>query len=349
MDLEAVFATAGTNIGLQIWRVENYKLNPIEKKFYGTFYCGDCYLIMNTILEKADIDLHFWIGSDSTQDEYGAAAVIAAQMDQALDDVPKQYRETEGNESETMSSYFEATGGIKYKSGGVASGAHHVVSNADDNVRILRLKGIRNKIKAKEVKFEWASVTNDDVYVIEIGSDIYRWKGSKANIFEWLESNKVATSIRDNEQNGRGEIFILNEGDDWPEAVTQALGEAPSSFPAGISDKQAAAGSSAQPKLYKISTDTGTLEVTCVHSGPGKPARSIMETDDCYLLDDGANGTLYVWKGRTSELQEKRCAMKSALKFIDEKGYDARKTSIEVYPQNYESGVFKNHFDWSNI
>jgi len=339
-----VFDSCGQEPGLEIWRVEDYKLNPIPKALHGSFYTGDSYLILHTSKAasgKLVFNLHFWIGSESSQDEYGAAAIIAAQMDEAKNDEPVQFREVEGVESAVMASYFEATGGIQYKCGGKASGANHVVTNEDDNKRILRVKGVRNKIKSKEVAFSWDSVTSDDVYIFEIGADLYRWRGAEANMFEWMESNKLANSIRDNEQNGRGEIISVEAGDSWPSAVIAALGPAPDSFEAsGVSDK--ANDSDVKAKLYKVSNDSGTLEVTEVEC-EGKPAKDVLETDDCYILDNGANGAIYVWKGSTSEVSEKRLAMRSAMKFIRDKNYD-NKTAIEVYPEGCESEMFLQFF-----
>lgn len=52
------------------------------------------------------VDLHYWIGKDSTQDEQGAAAMYVTQLDTALRGNPVQHREVQGHESETFQSYF---------------------------------------------------------------------------------------------------------------------------------------------------------------------------------------------------------------------------------------------------
>lgn len=52
------------------------------------------------------VDLHYWIGKDSSQDEQGAAALYVTQMDNALRGNPVQHREVQGHESETFQSYF---------------------------------------------------------------------------------------------------------------------------------------------------------------------------------------------------------------------------------------------------
>lgn len=52
------------------------------------------------------VDLHYWIGKDSSQDEQGAAALYVTQLDNALRGNPVQHREVQGHESETFQSYF---------------------------------------------------------------------------------------------------------------------------------------------------------------------------------------------------------------------------------------------------
>ena len=52
-------------------------------------------------------NLHFWIGQESTQDEYGAAAYKTVELDTYLEDKPIQHREVQGFESKIFKSYFE--------------------------------------------------------------------------------------------------------------------------------------------------------------------------------------------------------------------------------------------------
>ena len=75
-------------------------------------------------------DLHYWIGSKSSQDEYGAVAIYAAQCDEALGGIPVQYREVEGHESLKFLALFED---IIVKCGGADSG----FENAEPNIETI--------------------------------------------------------------------------------------------------------------------------------------------------------------------------------------------------------------------
>lgn len=48
--------------------------------------------------------------------------------------------------------------------------------------------------------------------------------------------------------------------------------------------------------LYHVSSDTGTLVVKKIADAPFK--QEMLDTGDCYILDNGANGALFVWKGK---------------------------------------------------
>lgn len=348
--LQEIYETCGQEMGLEVWRVEDFELVAVDKKYHGSFYTGDSYVVLYTYekedehgtMEKAQ-NLHFWIGSESSQDEYGSAAIIVTQMDTVAGDLPVQYRETEGHESATFREYFKK---IEYKSGGVASGFSHCETNSDDNKRLLRIKGKGAKVSCKEVPFSYDSFTTDDVYIIEVGSDIYRWKGAKSSMFEWLESQHVANEIRDNEQAGRGEVHEVEERPGYmPIPVKEALGgDPPMEFPETGAKAEEKASSEAKASLYKVSNDTGDLEVTEVATAPGIPV-DILETDDCYVLDCSESGSVFVWKGKTAAGEEKNKAMKTAIGFVQKQRGGSKTCSIQVFPQGAEPMLFKDQFE----
>ncbi len=69
---------------------------PWPHKQYGRFYSGDSYIVLHTFKNKASAalqwDVHFWVGSKSSQDEYGTAAYKSVELDDYLGGGPTIYR-----------------------------------------------------------------------------------------------------------------------------------------------------------------------------------------------------------------------------------------------------------------
>ena len=70
------------------------------------------------------LEIHYWLGSESSIDEQGAAALWTIQLDDHFNGDPVQYRECQGSESTQFMSYFRH--GITYRIGGFPSAFHHV-------------------------------------------------------------------------------------------------------------------------------------------------------------------------------------------------------------------------------
>lgn len=51
--------------------------------------------------------IHFWLGSKATPDKSGNVAYKVIELDNYLDNVSTQYRETQENESARFMSYFK--------------------------------------------------------------------------------------------------------------------------------------------------------------------------------------------------------------------------------------------------
>uniref|UniRef100_A0A8C6U163 Scinderin like b n=1 Tax=Neogobius melanostomus TaxID=47308 RepID=A0A8C6U163_9GOBI len=306
------FETAGKQAGLQIWRIENFDLKPVPKACHGSFYIGDAYLLLHTINPKI-YNIHMWLGNECSQDESGSAAILAGQLDDFLGGGPVQHREVQGSESTTFQGYFKT--GLTYKKGGMASGFQHVVTNSADVKRLLHVKG-RRIVRATEVELTWNSFNKGDCFILDLGKDIYQWCGSECNRYERLKASEVAIGIRDNERNGRAKLHLLEEG------------EEPEDF-------------------NKISDASGSMKVTTVaSSSPFKQA--MLSPEECYILDNGVDGYIFVWKGPKANMSERKTAMSSGQTFIRDKGYST-KTQVQVLPGGAETTLFKQFFgDWKD-
>uniref|UniRef100_A0A669B2E3 Scinderin like a n=1 Tax=Oreochromis niloticus TaxID=8128 RepID=A0A669B2E3_ORENI len=331
------FETAGKKPGLQVWRVENMDLKPVPPALYGDFFTGDAYILLYTT-KAPSYNVHSWIGDEASQDESGAAAIFITQLDDHLHGAAIQYNEFQNRESTTFLGYFKS--GIKYKKGGVASGFKHVVTNNVDVKRLLHLKG-RRPVRATEEDLSWQSFNKGDCFIIDLGKNIYCWFGSEANHFEKLKTAQMARDIRDNERNGRGEVHTIDEGKE-PEDVTKVLGPKPD-LPPGSSDTDVEKTNRNKASLYLISDAAGAMKTSLVaDKNPFK--QDMLNQNDCYILDNGVDNNIFVWKGQKANKEERKAAKAAADKFIADKNYSSKTQVMLALPAGSEPTMFKQFF-----
>lgn len=342
--MEVTFRAVTKNPGIIIWRIEKMELVPVPEKSYGNFFEGDCYILLYTqkVHSAVSYEIHYWIGSESSQDEQGAAAVYTVQLDEYLGSTPIQHREVQGYESDTFRGYFKQ--GIIYKKGGVASGMRHVETNSYDVKRLLQVKG-RKRVAAKEVEMCWESFNNGDVFLLDLGTTIVQWNGPNSNKQEKLKAMLLAKDIRDKERGGRAEIRLV-EGDSEDasprvmELIKEVLGERTCTLIDGTPDETADQEQKSQLTLYHVSDADGQMKMTEVATRP--LVQDLLNHDDCYILDQGG-AKVFVWKGKKANKAEKQAAMSRALEFIKTKNYPPS-TNVETVNDGAESALFKQLF-----
>ncbi|XP_020894746.1 gelsolin-like protein 1, partial [Exaiptasia diaphana] len=213
---EPAWEGAGQKPGLQIWRIVNFKVEHWPKEQYGKFFNGDSYIILNTYKDPNGdellYDVHFWIGAQSTQDEYGTAAYKTVELDTLLDDKPVQHRQVQGFETDLFKSYFKR---IQILHGGAESG-FKAVGPEKYNTRLLEVKIETINGKKKEMVCEKpmkkSSMNNGDVYIIDKGLHIIMWCGQDASPFERNKGKEVAMAL-DEERNGKAKVEVLDDQD----------------------------------------------------------------------------------------------------------------------------------------
>uniref|UniRef100_A0A4W5RSG0 Gelsolin n=1 Tax=Hucho hucho TaxID=62062 RepID=A0A4W5RSG0_9TELE len=317
------FEKAGQQAGLQVWRIEKFDLVAVPKNLYGSFYTGDAYLILNTIKQRSgnlQYDLHFWLGDFCTQDESGAAAIFTVQMDDYLGGKPIQYREVQGHESKVLLGYFKA--GLKYLKGGVASGFKHVVTNEVVMQRVLQVKG-RRVVRATEVPVSWDSFNQGDCFILDLGSEIYQWCGSQSNHFEKLKATQVAKGIRDSERSGRARVYEDGQTVQGGNTGNNLLKPRPTGL---------------DPEDF-----SHTHMAMSMVAAENPFSQSALESSDCFILDHGSDGKIFIWKGKEANLEERKAAMKAADEFIKKMGYP-KHTQVQIMPEMGETPLFKQFF-----
>src|SRR3989338_3674694 len=173
---EPQWVGAGKEPGLQIWRIEQFVVKPWPEEDYGQFHAGDTYIVLHTYHKHPQTtalawDIYFWIGNESSQDEYGTAAYKTVELDDFLGGGPIEHREVQGFESQSFLSLFPG-GMIQILAGGVESGFHHVAPE-EYQPRLMHLKGTMGKVRVTQVPLACSSLNSGDVFILDAGLKIW--------------------------------------------------------------------------------------------------------------------------------------------------------------------------------
>lgn len=346
---DPVFKGCGQKVGLEIFRIEQLKVvkRPTNEKCYtGSFHSGDSYIVLQTKMRNDAFERHiyYWIGKESSQDEYGCCAYKTVELDTYLGGEPVQHREVQGHESAEFQSLFPA---VQYLAGGVATGFKHVDKDAF-TTRLLQVKGRRN-IRVNQVEMSPKSMNTGDCFVLDAGRLIFQWNGSESSSAERMKTLEITRKIRDEERSGQAVIHVLEDGKS--DAATEKLfwekmGCAKTvirNSASGISDEEFSRKGADAVFLYHVSDASGKLAITPVTARP--LTKDMLNSSDCYVLDVvGSN--LFAWVGKGATNNEKITASKMALDFIKSKGYP-QWTPFTRVVENGETPLFKQNFkDW---
>lgn len=329
---EEAWKGAGKQLGIQVWRIEKFEVKHWPKEQYGKFYDGDSYIVLHTYKESEDaekfsFDVFFWIGSESSQDEYGTAAYKTVELDDYLGGDPIQHREIQGHESKLFLELFPAFEVLK---GGVDSGFNHVEPK-EYKPRLLHVKGKKN-IVVRQVDMAADSVNEGDVFILDDGLMLYQWNGKKASI---MEKNKGAELCRniDSERSGKPEVLVIDQGDRDEKKFWEFLGGKPAKINDAVPDTVV----KGEKKLFKLSDADGSLKFTELP----KVSLDLLDGDDVFILD--AVSEVFVWVGKGSSKAEKKNAMGYATDYLFKNNRD-KFLPITRIPQGGESAHFKSFF-----
>ncbi|XP_075989889.1 gelsolin-like [Anticarsia gemmatalis] len=339
------FANAGRQAGVEIWRIENFDPVPVAAKDFGKFYKGDSYIVLKTTADKRNNlswNIHYWIGSESTQDESGAAAILTVGLDDKFNGAAVQHRETLGHESQQFIGYFSSP--LQYLNGGHSSGFNHVVTNAGAEKRLFQVKGKRN-VRVRQVDPLISSMNKGDCFVLDLDQTIYLYVGASAKIVEKMKAISFANQVRDQDHSGRGRVEIIDQysSDVDVDKFFTALGSgAKDSVPeesAGGDDQAFERSEESSVILSEVSDSSGTAKITAL----SKPYRQEqLKPQETYILDT-VSGSIYVWIGKQSTEREKTEAMTKAQQYLTAKNYPSW-VHVARVPQGTEPAAFKQYF-----
>jgi len=337
------FEGAGKAFGLQIWRIENFEPVPYDENLYGRFNEGDSYIVLRTFDKggRLSFNVHFWLGSETTQDESGSAAILAVELDDSLDGVPVQYREVQEAESQLFLSYFAK--GVRYLPGGVKSGFKHYDPDQVEK-RLFMVKGKKN-VQVKEVLVDISSINNSDAFILDCGKnhDILVYLPPKARKMEQFRATQVANEIRDEDHAGHAEVVVIDQYAGNQGKFFEALGSGSlEDVKEGADDDEDEDKENAREiKLFKVhSEEGGDTEIEEITERPLR--QDMLDSQDAFILAGGTDG-LFAWVGKGSNKEERLSVMKASEKYIKDNEW-SKKTRVTRVMEDLETAMFKQFF-----
>lgn len=303
---EPAWQGSGQKTGLQIWRIVKFKVTDWAKDSYGEFYDGDSYILLNTYKEGDSdellYDVHFWIGKYSTQDEYGTAAYKTVELDTLLDDKPVQHREVQGHESKLFKSYFKSMTILK---GGADTGFRRVMPE-EYRTRLLKFCGLKKQIEVKEVQAHKSKLNSEDVFIIDMGLQIYQFNGKTANKDEKFKAIQYVQQLK-SDRGGKVKCEVLDERDcSLDDREFDCLTD-------GEEDDDDDADDSGPVKMLRLSDASGHIEFTEVAEG-ADISKDRLDSNDVFIVDGVTH--LFVWTGNKASIDERRNAMSYAHRYL---------------------------------
>eukprot|EP00931_Biecheleriopsis_adriatica_P071575 TRINITY_DN45459_c0_g1_i1.p1 TRINITY_DN45459_c0_g1~~TRINITY_DN45459_c0_g1_i1.p1 ORF type:complete len:375 (+),score=61.55 TRINITY_DN45459_c0_g1_i1:44-1168(+) len=313
---ESAWQTAGTAVGLEIWRIEKFQVVPVAARDFGSFHKGDSYIILSTTKRpyslKFSWDIFFWLGSSTSQDEQGTAAYKTVELDDHLGGEAHQHRETEGHESKEFLSLFKQ---IHYLEGGVDSGFHHVGPQAYVSrlLQVRRSKGRNMATRVLEVPLTWKSLNHGDSFVLDAGTLAYVWRGRDSSPFE---KNMAATTAENLENERSGCCKAVDFSTDHVRFWSLLGGSPDVSSQVKSADEQTVLNTeTGEGILLKLASNAGTLLLTEV--ARQKISHAMLESAHTFILD--AISELYVWIGKGTDSAARYEAMPTAMSYLSSK------------------------------
>lgn len=203
----------------QVYRVKDFDLHEVDSKDYGTFFTGDCYLIVYKSKNTAIV--YYWIGNEASVDERGTAALKTIEIDdKQFNGSAVQIRVVEGKEPPHFTALFD--GKMVVFKGGFQSGFRQTDQDSDNemangNNYLLQVRGTNKYVtRAIEVECKASSLNSNDVFVLQSTKAVYIWAGKGSTGDEREMAKQLASRSAAKEQN------LVSEGsekDDFWDAI----------------------------------------------------------------------------------------------------------------------------------
>jgi hypothetical protein len=236
-------------------------------------------------------------------------------------------------------SLFKA--GIFYLEGGVDSGFKHVEPKTYEK-KLYIIKGKRYP-RVWTLEAKGTSLNEGDVFILDMGMKLFFWPGMECNVNEKVKGMEILINIKNAERGGHPVPLYPRDDSSCEAEFWAELGGKPDQINAAVPDEGVEGGDSSASLsygLFKVSNESGTLEITEVTERPLR--KDHLDTNDTFILE--LNDMIFVWVGKGSNLEEKKNGMKFAKDFIEQKG-KPKNTRISRIPEFGEDVHFKSFFN----
>ncbi|XP_062972824.1 villin-1 [Elgaria multicarinata webbii] len=312
---------------VKVWRIEDLEMVPVEGRWLGHFYSGDCYLILYTyqVYNKIHYIIYIWQGRNASKDEITASAYQAVILDQQFNDEPVQVRVTMGKEPAHLMAIFK--GHMVVYAGGTSRAGNTAPAPA---TRLFQVHGTNEyNTKAFEVPPRASSLNSNDVFVLKTQSCCYLWYGKGCSGDEREMAKNVSDLI------SKTEKAVIAEGQEPMEFWVALGGKSQYANSKRLQEENM----SITPRLFECSNKTGTFLATEITNF----TQDDLEDDDVYLLD--AWDQVFFWIGQDANEAEKKAAAVTAQEYLrTHPGGRDLETPIVIVKQGCEPPTFTGWF-----
>uniref|UniRef100_A0A8C3I2K8 Villin like n=2 Tax=Chrysemys picta bellii TaxID=8478 RepID=A0A8C3I2K8_CHRPI len=312
---------------VEVWRIEDLHMQPVDPRTYGQFYGGDCYLVLYTYLTsgRTHYIIYMWQGRHASVDEITACAFNAVELDKKYGNEPVQVRVTMGREPQHFLAIFK--GSLIIYEGGTSRTQNN---EPEPVVRLFQVRGTDEiNTKTIEVPARASSLNSNDVFLLTTNQVCYLWCGKGCSGDE-REMAKIVANI----VSKRDKQTVL-EGQEPVEFWAALGGKAPYASDKRFQEPTVRY----QPRLFECSNQTGRFIMTEVVGF----CQDDLDEDDVMLLDTWEE--IFLWIGKTSNTYERNEAISSAKDYL--KTHPAGRdlaTPIIMVKQGYEPLTFTGWF-----
>lgn len=330
---QAEWMGCGQEPGVEVWRINKFRVEKEPESEFGTFYSGDSYIVLNTYTQEDSDNLlynvHFWLGTNTTQDEAGTAAIKTVELDDKLGDLPVQYREVQGHETKGFSDLFP--NGMNLLDGGHDTGFNHV-EKEEYQPRLMHIKQHESKgrrkgrkkkktIKTRELPISTDSLNNNDVFILDCGEELYDFRPQSASVWEKRAANDWVNDLKTS-RNGRvKEHFVIDWADDNAASAKfwEYFGGKPEELPETAAfelqkQQEEEALANHVNVMFHVTDENGEMSIEQIQEGVLDISILEQEDDDCLIIDVGR--VVFVWIGSQANREETKTAMTHAQDYL---------------------------------